>query len=158
MTMYPDLSRVPRTEAIQAAEEAWIGGVGDLGDPEAARVVDQLPGYDRYKAGLQRSLRKKLGAKWTMYRAMTVPKLRAWRDGDWVGPLGFTMSKRRALLWGNVLSMRGKNLVIVAATVTPDIVVMQGHPGEEELVLDGDWISYHTLKFVGRYTPKRGGR
>ncbi len=86
----------------------------------------------------------------TMYRAMTVEAYRAWRDGADIGPVGMTFRKQVAKAWKNLAGMqlRNKKLVVVRVKVDPRWVIMRGHPGEAELVVDANEISFHTLKTV----------
>jgi hypothetical protein len=154
----PNLSKVPVNEGLLAAEEAWSGGIADLGDSRAALVIQQMPGYFDYRGTIEDELRRQLGLSWTMYRAISPAQMREWKDGGDLGPMGFTLSKKVAMGWGNIAAMRGRSLFVIAAKVEPDMVVMRGKEEEWEIVVDANKISYHTLRIVGRWTKARGAR
>ena len=139
---------VPVTEGIIEAERAWAGGVADFGDHEAAYVIQTMPGYFDYRGTLEDELRRLLGDEFLMYRAMTPDAYRQWESGGDVGPTGFTLSEGFAKAWRNFAPMGGKELIIVEAPVRPEWVIMRGKPEEDELVVDGNQVSFDTLRIV----------
>jgi hypothetical protein len=144
-----DLSDVPVTDDIQELEQAWAGGVADLGDPSAALVVQEVDGYEEYKAALVKVLKRKMGKQFTMYRAVSDEQFEEWRDGASMGPLSFTFDRSLAKNWKKIAPLQGKKFIIVSTLIQPEWVIMRGKEEESELVVDGDSISYHTLAVIG---------
>jgi 8-oxo-dGTP pyrophosphatase MutT (NUDIX family) len=143
-----DLSRVPTTEGIEAAEDAWAGGVADFGDPEAAIMVQGMPGYFDYRGSLEDELRRQLGDEFEMYRAITPEKMAGWQAGEDLMPMGFTFSMDLAKSWSNFapISARKQKLVLIKVKVRPEHVIMRGKEEESELVIDANQISYHSVR------------
>jgi GNAT superfamily N-acetyltransferase len=139
------LATVPRSEGIQAAEEAWAGGVADFGDPEAATLVQRMPGYATYQRAVQRVVESVLGKQFTVYRAMTPDAYDDFKAGAQSGPLAVSLNPSMAASWRKFAPNQGKDLVIVEFPVTPQMVVMAGKSEEDELVIDSDWVSFDTL-------------
>jgi len=136
------------TDGIQAAEEAWAGGVGDFGDPEAAYHVQAMPGYFAYRSELEERLREKHGDTLTLYRSITPKKLEDWKNGADLDPMGFTTSKKFAESWGNFAGNRGKKMLVIKVDVPVGAIIMRGKAEEHELVVDANEISAHTIKVV----------
>jgi hypothetical protein len=147
-----DLDRVPVNEWILEAEAAWAGGVADFGDREAGIFVQQMPGYFDYRGTIEDELRHQLGDQFWMYRAMTEEAYQGWAAGEDVGPVGFTLNETFARGWKNFAGMErflgGRELVIVQAPVRPEWVVMRGKAEEEEVVVDGNQVSFDTLERI----------
>jgi hypothetical protein len=135
-----EASRIPTTKGIEAAEDAYRGGVADFGDPEAARLIQGMPGYFDYRGALADSLRAQHGDTMKVYRSMTEDQLAAWRNGDDMSPMGFTTRKEVADKWGNLAQARGQKRVVVEADMPTDSVVMRGHEGEGEFVFDPNQV------------------
>lgn len=137
---------LPATEGIQAAENAWAGGVADFGDPTAGALVSQMPGYHQYRQALQEQVRAVHGNQFVMYRAMTANQFEEWRSGTDMGAASFTFSRRLAENWKNFQANQDKSMVVVQATIQPEFVVMRGKAEENELVIDANQISFDELQ------------
>lgn len=137
---YPDLSGVYTTPEIEEAEEMWAGGIADFGDPRAARVIVRVPGYRQYLKSLKQVLKKSLGSRWTMYRALSEDEAEDMQTGGALGPKGYTMRLQVAKDWKRFAAHKTpEKIVIVKANVVPEMVIMRGKPEEAELVLDTHW-------------------
>jgi hypothetical protein len=136
-----------RNEGIEAAEEAWIGGLADYGDPEAAYTIQAMRGYFNYQGELVNELRKEFGDTLTMYRSMTMSQYQAFLRGDMQNedvPLGWTFNRDRAINWEKLAAADQtedkEDRIVVRGTFGPESAVMLGHLGEEEVVLTSSGI------------------
>lgn len=86
-------------EVFKIFEEAWAGGVGDLGDPEAAEMIVFVKGYPKYRREVVREVRNKYGRNIKVYRSMSVDEYKAWEAGMRIKPTGWTVFKDLALNW-----------------------------------------------------------
>jgi hypothetical protein len=131
---------------VPDAEEAWVGGVGDLGDSRAAEIVQHVEGYQEYIKILRDLIKKELGESFFLYRAMTREQLKSWSE---VKPrlsyFGFSVNQAVAESWHKLAMNKGKSLIIVRGEFTPDDVLMRGHTGEKELVVMGRKINIKKL-------------
>ncbi len=133
------LGGLPRTEAIQAAEEAWIGGIADFGDRRAGVLVQAMPGYFDYRGAIEDALREALGDRFTVYRAMPEDQIGMWEARKPRGPLAVTLDPDVAHGFRRFAAHEGADLLaIVEMDVSPEHVLMVGKPEEAELVIDAD--------------------
>lgn len=139
------LSEMDPSEDIQDAEFMWAGGVGDLGDPEAANIVQTFPDYDDYIEEVRGIVHRVLGDSFTVYRSMSVEAYEDWESGADIGYIGVTLNPDVARAWKN-LAMVSKDRSVVEFDISPESIVMRGKPEEEELVIDGNLVSFHTLR------------
>lgn len=130
----------PASEAIQAMEDSWRGGIANLGEPKAAQWIRRVSGYFDYRSHLEEAARNSLGDTFKVYRAMTPEQLDAWRKRNPyakdMDPVGVTLNRDLAEKWANVAANRGKERRVVEFDATPESIVMRGHEGEAELVID----------------------
>ena len=143
-----DLSDVPLTEGLAAAEEAWAGGVGDLGDPEAPYIAQQMPGYGDYRGTMEDLLRAKLGDSFVMYRSIAPSEWTEWREGLVQDCRGFTFNHALACAWHHVAGHRSKERLVMMAIVSPQAAILRGQAAEAELVLDGSWIQGSDVSLI----------
>lgn len=145
-----ELLRLPEPpEGIAAAEEAWAGGVANLGDATAGQAVQGMPGYFDYRSKLEDAARRTVGDRFTVWRAATQEQLDDWANGADIGPVGVTLERRFADNWHRLAANRGRNLKVVEFEATPNDIVMRGKPEEAELVIDANNISWHQVRGVG---------
>jgi len=135
-----DLSAVPLTEGLEAAEEAWAGGVGDFGNPGAPYLAQQMPGYFDYRGTIEDLVRVQLGDSFVMYRSIDPSEWDEWRQGIVQDLRSFTFDRELACRWGEFVGHRDKERWVMRALVLPQAVVLRGKQEESELVLDGQWI------------------
>ena len=139
---------VEASEALKAFEEAHIGGVADLGDPEAKAAVSLTKDYANAVAPIRKKIKEVLGSKFTLYRAMSKDQLNQWKNGEDVGPMSGTLSEGTAARFTNLAAVSDKDRIIVGIEVTPNDVVMRGSQNEGELVFDANNISFDTVKVL----------
>jgi hypothetical protein len=131
---------------IADMEEAWAGGVADLGDPRAAEAIKKVPGYRQYKEKLDAALRDSLGDKWTMARAMERSDWEDLSNGFSPTPaISATFNRDLAYKWPNLAQNKGRDMVVVEFPVEPVAVIMRGSKNEAELVLDPSWIDWSNV-------------
>lgn len=131
-------------EDIEGLERLWAGGIADLGEPRAAMAVKRVPGYRGYLKALQGTLRRQVGSRWTMYRAMTQDEFEAAEVQDLSSrPVSWTFKKQVAKAWSN-LAMVGDR-VVVQGKVSLDAVIMRGKQSEAEMVLYENEVMDHRL-------------
>lgn len=143
----------PLNEGLQAAEEAWQGGVADFGDPEAAVLIQGMRGYHDYRSHLEETARAAFGDSFDLYRSMSQEELESWEAGADLPPRGATFDPQLAHRW----SQLAQNTVprrVVRITVTPEAIVMRGKIEEQELVIDPNAISFHRVH-IEKFDPNQ---
>ena len=134
------------TDTIEQLEHLWIGGVGDLGDNRAARVIDRVKGYKEYI----KAIRQALPSKFIAYRSMEKDQFEDWKDGYGVGYIGVTFSKQVAKSWTKLAQVqlsksKGKQ-ILLSIPITRKSLRMRGHEGENEIVVDGEWLDPYKVR------------
>jgi hypothetical protein len=147
----------PTSTTIQEFEDAHQGGVADLGDETAKDLITLIPSYNRDIAAIRQSIRDSLGDSFTLYRSMSREQLANWRNGEDVGAMSGTVVEGIARRFTNLAAVRDKNRVVVAVTVTPDMIVMRGSQSEAELVFDANEISADTIRVVTEQQTTKSG-
>lgn len=150
-TVYDQIEQHPtqKDEFFQDAQEAWIGGVGDFGNPEAAYAIQRHPEYYEYKDALQQSLEQNLGDPFVAYRLLPKAQLEMWEQGTDLPPMGVSVSKKHAEAFRRFAHNVGReDLVLIAMPVPTEAAIMLGHEGEQEIVIDPNWISYHEVQII----------
>jgi len=136
------------TEGIEAAEQAWAGGVADSGEPEAAYLVQQMPGYFNYRSDIESRVSSVFGENVPLYRSVDYEQLLEWKGGADIGPKGFSLDRKVSENWKNFAGNAGRKQVLVKVNVSPSIIVMRGKAEEQELVVDVNWISFNTVEVL----------
>jgi hypothetical protein len=128
-------------DEVQDAESAYVGGVGDLGDPEAANWLVFRDSYDEYQSALHQAVQHYLGNSFSAYRLMSTDNYEDWVEGGDLGFMSVSLSRRIAEAFKKFTAFRDRNdLVLVQIHVPYDAVVMRGHESEAELVIDSSHI------------------
>jgi len=129
--------------------DAWVGGIADFGQPQAAINIQQHPDYDKYRAALSDAVTKYLGDPFVGYRLMAEDQIEEWQSGADMPPMAVSIDKRVAKAFRKFTSNQGRDdLRIVQLSVPADAVIMLGHDGEQELVVDPNWISANEIVVV----------
>jgi hypothetical protein len=139
---------IPVPEGMKAFEEAHVGGIADLGNPDAKQDVVWIEGYDEAITPVREALRRQFGDYITMYRSMSRDQLRAWRNGEDVGNMSGTLSIRQARGFSSLAAVKDKDRVVVTFKVQPEDIIMRGSMNEGELVFDGNSVSADTVKEI----------
>jgi hypothetical protein len=147
----------PTSTTIQDFEDAHQGGVADLGDETAKDLITLIPSYTRDIAAIRQSIRDSLGNSFTLYRSMSRKQLANWRNGEDVGAMSGTVVEGIARRFTNLAAVQDKDRVVVAVTVTPDMIVMRGSQNEAELVFDANEISADTIRVVSEQQAPPSG-
>lgn len=132
-----------------AAEEAWVGTVANFGDPEAAYHIQNMPGYDEYQNTLAQAVTEYLGDPFRAYRLMHKEQIEDWKNGADLPPMAVTLSAQQAIAFRRFAGTKDpENTVVIKIDVPTEAIIMRGHGGEQELVIDPNYISAHTVKVV----------
>lgn len=137
-----------RTEEQQKLEDAWIGGVADLGNKEAAIAIQNTPHYSEYQQALADELRRQYGNEFRVWRSTTQAEVDEWNAGADIGPVATTTQKNRAMRWGGLAAVKKKNRVVVTFMARPEMAVIRGSEAEAEVVIDGNQVSANELELV----------
>ena len=126
---------------------AWIGGVSDFGNPDAARVIQTHPEYYEYHDQLQQAVTQYLGDPFTAYRLMARDQVEEWQSGSDMPAVAVSLEKRVAVAFRNLAGNKGRDdLILVELTIPAESVIMLGHEGEHELVINPNHISAHEIR------------
>ena len=147
------VGNIPKSDGIEAAEVAWAGGLADTGDPEAARLIQAMPGYFDYRSAIEDAARKHLGDTFTAYRLMAKDQYDEWKAGTDMPPVAVSLSRDVANSFRKLAVYQGrKDLVLSELKVAPEAIVMAGKPEEQELVIDGNSVSAADVRLL-KYDP-----
>lgn len=128
-------------DEVEDAESAYVGGVGDLGYPEAAQWLVFRDSYDEYQEALHSAVQHYLGNSFSSYRLMSKDNYEDWVEGGDLGFMSVSLSQRVAEGFKKLPMFRERDdLVLLQVHVPVDAVVMRGHESEAELVIDSSQI------------------
>lgn len=152
---YKAIEDAPVNDAIEDAESAWRGGVGDFGDPEAALLIQGMDGYFDYRSHLEEHARATLGDSFSLYRLMRKEQLEDWQAGSDIDPIAATFDRGFAEKFVNFAGFKGDpaDMILVRIPATPESIVMRGAEEESEIVINPNAISADTIEVLG--TPRR---
>jgi hypothetical protein len=136
-------------EYFEEMRSEWVGGVGDFGNPEAAIAIQRHPEYYEYHDQLTQAVREYLGDPFVAYRLMARDQIEEWQSGADMPASSVSTEKRVALSFRKFAGNSGRDdLVLVALPVPAEAVVMLGHSGEQELVIDPNQVSAHEVEVL----------
>ena len=155
---YTAIEEPPLNEGLRAAEDNWRGGLANFGEAEAGEQIRAMSGYFDYRSHLEAAAREHLGDEFTMYRSMSRAKYDAWKNGDDLSPVGATLSYSLATKWSGLAATKAagrdpSDAVVVKIPVTPEAIVMRGHEGEQEIVIDPNEIDARGLEIIEPSKP-----
>jgi hypothetical protein len=141
---------VPDDPDILDLEDAWKGGIADLGDQRAAQAIQHVPSYPQYIETVRSLVAESLGQSFTLYRSMSREQLDEWLQ---VKPrlqnFAFTSRKQVAMSWRNFAGHSKDNeMLVVSGVFSPEAVVMRGKAAEYELVISGMRLKPKDLRVV----------
>jgi len=151
-------------------EDEYQGGVGNLGNKDAAMVMQmgdlyklgEFNGpeyYQEYIDKLHEYTLNTLGKEFKVYRLTRKDEMEAFlnpdRPEEATDPKSFSLNKNRALafqgLWHDLFTTKeGKpreDLVLIETVVPYDSLIMRGHSGEHEIVVNGEFLSGNEINF-----------
>ncbi len=157
-------------------EDEYQGGVGDLGNADAAKVMagggmfrygegidafDAPEYYQEYKDKLVDYTIDTLGKEFIAYRLTRqdeIDELLTLESSDDYGIKSFSLDKNTALgfqyLWSNYFTNRDgsprEDLVLIETPVDAESLVMRGKSNENEIVVDGGWLEPDKMNFYDR--------
>jgi len=151
-------------------EDEYQGGVGNLGNKDAAMVMQmgdlyrlgEFNGpeyYQEYIDKLHEYTLNTLGKEFKVYRLTRKDEMESFlnpdRSDEATDPKSFSLNKNRALafqgLWHDLFTTKeGKpreDLVLIETVVPYDSLIMRGHSGEHEIVVNGEFLSGNEINF-----------
>jgi len=150
-------------------EDEYQGGVGDLGNADAAKVMvgggmykygefNAPEYYDEYRDKLVEYTMDKLGKELTAYRLTRKDEMDKYFSGidtDEFGIKSFSLSKKTALsfqyLWSDYFTNRDgsprEDLVLIEAPIDVESLLMRGKSNEKEIVVDGGYLEPDKMNF-----------
>ena len=136
-------------EFFNDMREAWVGGIADFGDPQAAITMQQHPQYAVYHEALVRAVTENLGDPFTAYRLMSTDQIEEWQSGADMPAIAVSTELSIAKAFRNLAANRGRDdLQVVQLSVPAEAVIMLGHSREHELVVDANHISANEVQFL----------
>jgi len=135
--------------------EAWVGGIADFGDPQAAITMQQHPQYAVYHEALVRAVTEHLGDPVVAYRLMSTDQIEEWQSGADMPAIAVSTELSIAKAFRNLAANRGRDdLQVVQLSVPAEAVIMLGHSREHELVVDANYISANEIQFLSEGMKK----
>jgi GNAT superfamily N-acetyltransferase len=130
--------KIEEPEGVAIIKENWIGGVSGLGDRDGMYDLYRVTGGKKYTDDVQKVVRQELGDKFKAYRLMSRAELEELEAGAMGSQFAsFTLNPKVAQAFKNLPAhAKNKDSVVVEMDLTPEHVVMLGHPGEQELIVD----------------------
>ena len=150
-------------------EDEYQGGVGDLGNADAAKVMagggmykygefNAPEYYDEYREKLVNYTIDKLGKELKGYRLTRKDEMDKYFSGvdtDEFGIKSFSLDKKIALgfqyLWSDYFTNRDgsprEDLVLIEAPIDTESLLMRGKSNEKEIVVDGAYLEPNKMNF-----------
>ena len=147
-------------------EDQYIGGVGDLGDPTAAKSIQSFAGsdYEIYQGLLQKHFEDNLGEEFVGYRIMNKDAATNFLTSKKIPAVSFSLDPRGArgfAFFANdafmdpVTTGPRDDLVLVEAPIRADSLIMRGKGSEKEVVVNPK-KSYNAETDIRIYNPYTG--
>jgi len=148
---------IKEPEGVEIIRENWIGSVSGLGDRDSAYDLYRVQGGKQYMQNVQDLVRQSFGDEFKGYRLMHVEELEEIKAGAMGSQLAsFTLRPDVAQSFANLATFRKipkDQLTVVEMDLTPEHIVMIGHTGERELVVD--YGQGYNPDAVIEYQPKK---
>jgi hypothetical protein len=153
-------ANIERTEGVEAAEEAWIGGVADFGDRAAARDIQEMPGYIDYQDSIANLARQHLAQnsrnQFYVYRYGNLglkDEVLLNEEYDALDPKATTLSINFAKKFKHFAGFDedldpDANMGWMRIAIYPETIVMVGKPGENELVIDPNSLTVDDIEII----------
>ena len=153
VNLFDEAEQIPESEGVSIIRENWVGGVSGLGDRDGVYDLHRVQGGKQYIKRVKDFVKKKLGGNFKGYRLMSADELEELKTGAMGSQfVSFTLNPKVAEAFRNLPAhSKRKDMVVVEMDLTPDHVVMLGHPGEQELVVDyGQGYNPEAIKVLGQ--------
>lgn len=147
----------------EAWEDAYQGGVADLGDPKAASKITNYSDYKEYQKMIQDYFKENVGDEFVTYRLTTEEDAKKFLDKDVKSykAKSFTMSPSQAISFAYFANEKfmdmdtyqpKDNLVLLEVPIKPEHLVMRGKSGEKEVVAKTNKIDKSDIRVYNPYT------
>jgi hypothetical protein len=131
---------IKEPKGVEIIRDDWIGGVANTGNRESIYDLFRVAGSKKYIQSVQDSVRSNLGDEFKGYRLMDTDEFNELKSGSMGSQfVSFTLRPDIAQSFSNFAGYRNADkgrFKVVEMDLTPEHVVMIGHPGERELVID----------------------
>jgi len=148
---------IKEPKGVEIIRDDWIGGVSGTGNRDSAYDLFRVAGSKKYMQDVQNLARENFGDTFKGYRLMHKDELEEITTGSMGSQLAsFTLRPDIAQKFANLPQYRKApkgDLKVVEMDLTPEHVVMIGHPGERELVVD--YGQGYNPEEVKEYQPTR---
>ena len=147
-------------------EDQYHGGVGDLGDPTAAKTITEYGSdYEIYRDVLQKHFKDNLGDEFVGYRIMNKDAAEKFLKSKNISSAFFSFDPREArgfaflaisdAFMDPVTMGPRDDLVLVEAPIKADSLIMRGKGSEREVIIDPR-KSFNTKTDIRIYNPYTG--
>ena len=147
---------------IEDVESRYYGGVGDLGDNQAAKTIQKIDGYDDYAIYIQEQAENFLGPEFKGFRITNTKEIMQLLNKQNKNKIkSFTLSPKQAVKFGYMANEafmdpittepRG-DLLIIESPIKSKSLVMRGRPEESEVISDTSKTSIKQSRIYNPYT------
>ena len=147
---------------IEDMESRYYGGVGDLGDNQAAKTIQKIDGYDDYAIYIQEQAENFLGPEFKGFRITNTKEIMQLLNKQNKNKIkSFTLSPKQAVKFGYMANEafmdpittepRG-DLLIIESPIKSESLVMRGRPEEAEVISDTAKTSIKQSRIYDPYT------
>jgi len=148
---------IKEPKGVEIIRDDWIGGVSGTGNRDSAYDLFRVAGSKKYMQDVQNLARENFGDTFKGYRLMHKDELEEITTGSMGSQLAsFTLRPDIAQKFANLPQYQKApkgDLKVVEMDLTPEHIVMIGHPGERELVVD--YGQGYNPEEVKEYQPTR---
>ena len=95
-------------EFFHEMRDAWVGGIADFGQPQAAINIRAHPQYETYHAALADAVEKYIGDPFAAYRLMAEDQIAEWESGADMPAVAVSLDKRVAQAFRKFADNRGR--------------------------------------------------
>ena len=148
--------------SIEDYEYSYHGGVGDLGNSEAAISIQQTEAYPDYKMWVEEQAETFLGDEFKAFRISNTKEVMSLLNNQKKNKVkSYTLNPKQAIGFGYMANEafmdpdttypRG-DLVIIESPIKSESLVMRGRPEEAEVVTDTTGVSVKNSRIYNPYT------
>lgn len=147
---------------IEDVESRYYGGVGDLGDNQAAKTIQKIDGYDDYVMYLQEQAENFLGPEFKGFRITNTKEVMQLLNKQNKNKIkSFTLNPKQAIKFGYfaneafmdpITTQPRGDLLIVESPIKSNSLVMRGRPEEAEVVSNTAGTSIKQFRIYNPYT------
>jgi GNAT superfamily N-acetyltransferase len=147
---------------IEDMEYRYHGGVGDLGDNQAAKSIQKIDGYDDYAMYLQEQAENFLGSEFKGFRITNTKEVMQLLNKQNKNKIkSFTLNPKQAIKFGYfaneafmdpITTQPRGDLLVIESPIKSTSLVMRGRPEEAEVVSNTTRTSIKQSRIYNPYT------